>query len=70
MKIEIRLAQIDFSELDGTELDEHGQYGYHDLDCFWVNPAWFPPVASPQQSGCYGPPAALARVPGSTTRGT
>lgn len=55
MNIEIRLAHIserlivrnlmelyqhDFSELDGTDLDTHGQYGYYDLDCFWVNQAW------------------------------
>ncbi|QBE61665.1 GNAT family N-acetyltransferase [Pseudoduganella lutea] len=55
MKIEIRLAQLaerlivrnlmelyqhDFSELDGTDLDDHGQYGYYDLDCFWIKPAW------------------------------
>lgn len=36
----MELYQHDFSELDGTELDEDGQYGYADLDCFWVNPAW------------------------------
>ena len=36
----MELYQHDFSELDGTDLDEHGQYGYYDLDCFWVNPAW------------------------------
>ncbi|GGY96412.1 GNAT family N-acetyltransferase [Pseudoduganella plicata] len=55
MKIEVRRAQLserlivrnlmelyqhDFSELDGTDLDDHGQYGYYDLDCFWINPAW------------------------------
>jgi len=55
MKIEIRLAELaerlivrnlmelyqyDFSELDGTDLDDHGEYGYYDLDCFWVNKAW------------------------------
>jgi len=34
----MELYQHDFSELDGTDLDEHGQYGYHDLDCFWVHP--------------------------------
>ena len=53
MSIEVRLAhagerlvvrhmmelyQHDFSEFDGTDLDEHGQYGYYDLDCFWINP--------------------------------
>lgn len=31
----MELYQHDFSELDGTDLDEHGQYGYPDLDCFW-----------------------------------
>ena len=55
MKIEIRRAEFterqivrnlmelyqhDFSELDGTDMDEHGQYGYDDLDSFWVNPTW------------------------------
>lgn len=49
MKIEIRRAEFterqivrnlmelyqhDFSELDGTDMDEHGQYGYYDLDSF------------------------------------
>lgn len=33
----MELYQHDFSELDGTDLDEHGQYGYYDLDCFWIN---------------------------------
>lgn len=51
MNIEVRLAlaserlvvrhmmelyQHDFAEFDGTDLDEHGQYGYYDLDCFWI----------------------------------
>ena len=36
----MELYQHDFSELDGTDLDEYGQYGYYDLDCFWINPAW------------------------------
>lgn len=55
MKIEIRRAEFterqivrnlmelyqhDFSELDGTDMDEHGQYGYDDLDSFWVKPTW------------------------------
>lgn len=55
MKIEIRRAELterkvvsnlmelyqhDFSELDGTDMDENGQYGYYDLDYFWVNPTW------------------------------
>ena len=34
----MELYQHDFSEFDGTDLDEHGQYGYYDLDCFWINP--------------------------------
>ena len=34
----MELYQHDFSELDGTDLDEHGQYGYPDLDCFWNHP--------------------------------
>lgn len=29
----MELYQHDFSELDGTDLDENGRYGYHDLDC-------------------------------------
>lgn len=28
----------DFSEFDGTDLDEHGQFGYGDLDYFWFEP--------------------------------
>lgn len=36
----MELYQHDFSEIDGTDLDEHGQYGYYDLDCFWINPNW------------------------------
>ncbi|WBS05526.1 GNAT family N-acetyltransferase [Pseudoduganella sp. SL102] len=36
----MELYQHDFSEIDGTELDEHGRYGYHDLDCFWIKPDW------------------------------
>jgi len=36
----MELYQHDFSELDGTDLDEHGQYGYDDLDCFWINSGW------------------------------
>jgi len=36
----MELYQHDFSELDGTDLDEHGQYGYYDLDCFWINAAY------------------------------
>ena len=36
----MELYQHDFSEIDGTELDEYGQYGYPDLDCFWINPGW------------------------------
>ena len=36
----MELYQHDFSEIDGTDLDEHGRYGYHDLDCFWINPGW------------------------------
>lgn len=34
----MELYQHDFSELEGTDLDEHGRYGYHDLDCFWEHP--------------------------------
>ena len=36
----MELYQHDFSEFDGTDLDEHGQYGYYDLDCFWINPTF------------------------------
>lgn len=28
----------DFSEFDGSDLDEHGQFGYGDLDYFWFEP--------------------------------
>lgn len=34
----LELYQHDFSEFDGMELNEHGQYDYFDLDCFWINP--------------------------------
>ncbi len=36
----MELYQHDFSELDGTDVDEYGQYSYYDLDCFWINPGW------------------------------
>lgn len=36
----MELYQHDFSELDGTDLDEYAQYGYYDLDCFWITPGW------------------------------
>ena len=36
----MELYQHDFAEIDGADLDEYGQYGYYDLDCFWINPAW------------------------------
>jgi hypothetical protein len=28
----------DFSEFEGGDLDEHGQFGYGDLDYFWFEP--------------------------------
>lgn len=28
----------DFSEFDGSDLDEHGLFGYGDLDYFWFEP--------------------------------
>jgi predicted acetyltransferase len=28
----------DFSEFDGSDLDEHGNFGYGDLDYFWFEP--------------------------------
>jgi len=28
----------DFSEFDGDDLDEHGRFGYGDLDYFWFEP--------------------------------
>ncbi len=34
----MELYQHDFSEFDGGDLEEHGQYGYYDLDCFWIKP--------------------------------
>lgn len=36
----MELYQYDFSELDGTDLDDHGQYGYDDLERFWDTPLW------------------------------
>lgn len=36
----MELYQHDFSELDGTDMDDQGRYGYEDLDLFWENPAW------------------------------
>ena len=30
--------QYDFSEFDGQDLDEHGYFGYGDLDYFWFEP--------------------------------
>ena len=36
----MELYQHDFSELDGTDLDDHGRYGYEEFDLFWTNPAW------------------------------
>lgn len=40
----MELYQHDFSELDGTDLDDYGQYGYYDLDCYWINPNFVPYV--------------------------
>lgn len=31
----MELYQYDFSEFDGQDLDEHGCFGYGDLDYFW-----------------------------------
>ncbi len=31
----MELYQYDFSEFDGQDLDEHGNFGYGDLDYFW-----------------------------------
>lgn len=34
----MELYQYDFSEFDGQDLDEHGSFGYGDLDYFWFEP--------------------------------
>jgi len=34
--------QYDFSEFDGTEVDEHGVYGYDYLDNYWTQPEHYP----------------------------
>lgn len=34
----MELYQYDFSEFDGQDLDEHGTFGYGDLDYFWFEP--------------------------------
>jgi len=34
----MELYQYDFSEFDGQDLDEHGWFGYGDLDYFWFEP--------------------------------
>ncbi len=34
----IEFYQYDFSEFDGQNLDEHGCFGYGDLDYFWFEP--------------------------------
>jgi len=34
----MELYQYDFSEFDGQDLDEHGCFGYGDLDYFWFEP--------------------------------
>jgi predicted acetyltransferase len=34
----MELYMHDFSEFDGSDLDEHGQFGYGDLDYFWFEP--------------------------------
>jgi predicted acetyltransferase len=34
----MELYMHDFSEFDGSDLDEHGLFGYGDLDYFWFEP--------------------------------
>ena len=34
----LELYLHDFSEFDGADLDEHGLFGYGDLDDFWYEP--------------------------------
>ncbi|MDO9086414.1 MAG: GNAT family N-acetyltransferase [Anaerolineaceae bacterium] len=34
----MELYQYDFSEYDGQDLDDHGCFGYGDLDYFWFEP--------------------------------
>jgi predicted acetyltransferase len=34
----LELYRYDFSEFDGSDLDEHGEYGYLYLDVYWTEP--------------------------------
>lgn len=34
----MELYNYDFSEFENSDLDEHGQFGYGDLDYFWFEP--------------------------------
>lgn len=34
----MELYQYDFSEFEDSDLDEHGRFGYGDLDYFWFEP--------------------------------
>jgi predicted acetyltransferase len=38
----MELYQYDFSELDGSDVDPHGIYGYDYLDNYWTQPRHYP----------------------------
>ncbi|MCG2786483.1 MAG: GNAT family N-acetyltransferase [Anaerolineae bacterium] len=49
----MELYQYDFSEFDEQDLDEHGCFGYGDLDYFWFEPthAVFPVTVDEKLAG-------------------
>jgi predicted acetyltransferase len=38
----LELYRYDFSEFDGAEVDDHGEFGYRYLDHYWTDPARHP----------------------------
>jgi predicted acetyltransferase len=38
----LELYAYDFSEYDGTDVDQHGLYGYHRLDHYWTDEGRYP----------------------------
>jgi predicted acetyltransferase len=38
----VELYQYDFSELDGSDVDQHGLFGYRYLDHYWTEPGRYP----------------------------
>jgi predicted acetyltransferase len=38
----VELYRYDFSELDGADVDPHGEYGYRYLDHYWTDPTRHP----------------------------